>query len=80
MRVNMPVTSNEYVLKDTDSVVSKTDLRGVSTYINDDFRRISGFSEAEMLGQPQNVARHPNMPVEAFADFWATLPSPRWTT
>lgn len=34
MRINMPVTSNEYVLTDNDSIVSKTDLKGVITYIN----------------------------------------------
>jgi len=80
MRINMPVTSNEYVLTDSDSIVSKTDLRGVITYINDDFRRISGFTEAELLGQPQNIVRHPDMPVEAFADFWNTLKDGRpWT-
>jgi methyl-accepting chemotaxis protein len=80
MRINMPVTSNEYVLTDSDSIVSKTDLRGVITYVNDDFKRISGFSEAELLGQPQNIVRHPDMPVEAFADFWNTLKEGRpWT-
>jgi len=80
MRNNMPVTSNEYVLKETDSIVSKTDLKGIITYVNDDFKRISGFSEAELLGQPQNIVRHPDMPVEAFADFWNCLKAGRpWT-
>jgi methyl-accepting chemotaxis protein len=73
MRNNMPVTSNEYELTDTDSIVSKTDLKGVVTYINEDFKRISGFSEAELIGQPHNIVRHPDMPVEAFADFWDCL-------
>jgi methyl-accepting chemotaxis protein len=77
MRNNLPVTNNEYVLTDADSIVSKTDLKGVITYINEDFKRISGFSEAELIGQPQNIVRHPDMPVEAFADFWATLKAGR---
>jgi len=80
MRTNMPVTNNEYVLTDNDSIVSKTDLQGKITYVNDDFKRISGFSEAELIGEPQNIVRHPDMPVEAFADFWATLKAGRpWT-
>jgi len=80
MRTNMPVTSTEYVLTDADSIVSKTDLRGVITYINDDFKRISGYSESELIGQPQNLVRHPDMPVEAFADFWSALKDGRpWT-
>ena len=73
MRTNMPVTNVEYVLKDTETVVSKTDLHGNITYVNQDFVNISGFSEAELMGQPQNIVRHPDMPVEAFADFWSTL-------
>ena len=40
-----------------------------------DFIAISGFSEQELLGAPQNIVRHPDMPVEAFADFWHTIKS-----
>ena len=80
MRSNLPVTNVEYVLKDTETIVSKTDLHGNITYVNRDFVDISGFSEAELIGQPQNIVRHPDMPVEAFADFWRTLKSGKaWT-
>ncbi|MBW8328073.1 MAG: PAS domain-containing protein, partial [Thiobacillus sp.] len=80
MRSNLPVTNVEYVLKDTETIVSKTDLHGNITYINQDFINISGFSEAELMGQPQNIVRHPDMPVEAFADFWSSLRSGKaWT-
>jgi aerotaxis receptor len=80
MRSNMPVTNVEYVMKDTETVVSKTDLHGNITYVNQDFINISQFSEEELLGQPQNIVRHPDMPVEAFADFWSTLKSGKaWT-
>ncbi|MFP3498148.1 PAS domain-containing protein, partial [Pseudomonas sp. SIMBA_059] len=34
---------------------------------------MSGFSTDELVGQPHNVVRHPDMPKEAFADMWATL-------
>ncbi|MDP1534149.1 MAG: PAS domain-containing protein, partial [Rubrivivax sp.] len=80
MRNNMPVTHVEYVLKDHETVVSKTDLQGKITYVNQDFVNISGFSEDELLGSPQNIVRHPDMPVEAFADFWDTLKAGKaWT-
>lgn len=80
MRNNMPVTNREYLLKDDETIVSKTDLQGNITYINDDFVRISGFTEAELMGAPQNIVRHPDMPVEAFADFWHTIKSGKaWT-
>ncbi|MDP3877638.1 MAG: methyl-accepting chemotaxis protein [Methylobacter sp.] len=80
MKINMPVTNVEYVLKDTDSVVSKTDLRGMITYINDDFLRVSGFTQTELIGAPHNLVRHPDMPPEAFADMWKALKENRpWT-
>jgi PAS domain S-box-containing protein len=73
MRVNMPVTSVERQLKEGDSVVSKTDLNGVITYVNRVFCEISGFAEEELIGQPQNIVRHPDMPPAAFQDLWDTL-------
>ena len=80
MRSNMPVTHVEYVMKDTETVVSKTDLHGNITYVNQDFINISGYSEEELIGAPQNIVRHPDMPEEAFADFWRTLKSGKaWT-
>jgi aerotaxis receptor len=80
MRSNMPVTNVEYVLKDNETVVSKTDLHGNITYVNQDFINISGFSVEELIGAPQNIVRHPDMPVEAYADFWRTLRSGKaWT-
>ena len=80
MRSNLPVTNLEYVMKDTETIVSKTDMHGNITYINQDFIDISGFSEAELIGAPQNIVRHPDMPTEAFADFWHTLKAGKaWT-
>jgi len=80
MKINMPVTNVEYVLKDTDFIVSKTDLRGTITYINDDFLRVSGFTLTELIGAPHNLVRHPDMPEEAFADMWKALKANRpWT-
>ncbi len=73
MRNNLPVTDIEYVLKDGDSIISKTDLKGKITYINPCFVEVSGFTEEELLGAPHNLVRHPDMPEEAFADLWATL-------
>ncbi len=75
VRNNLPVTSIEYVLREAETIVSKTDLQGNITYVNGDFVRISGFTETELLGAPQNIVRHPDMPAEAFADFWTTIKS-----
>jgi aerotaxis receptor len=73
MRNNTPVTNVEYILEDMETVVSKTDLSGNITYVNQDFVNISGFSEEELIGSPQNIVRHPDMPGEAFEDFWRTI-------
>ena len=80
MRTNLPVTNREVILSDETVIVSKTDLKGRITYVNKDFLEISGFSEAELIGEPHNIVRHPDMPPEAFADLWATLQAGRpWT-
>ena len=73
MRTNLPVTSREVQISEHHRIVSKTDLKGQITYINKDFIDISGFTENELLGQPHNIVRHPDMPEEAFADFWRNL-------
>ena len=73
MRKNLPVSNNEVELDEDQAIVSKTDLEGNIVYVNPYFELISGFSAAELLGQPQNIIRHPDMPVEAFADLWHTI-------
>lgn len=75
MRINLPVTNNEYELDSERSIVSKTDLAGNITYVNPYFCEVSGYSPDELLGSPQNILRHPDMPSEAFADMWQTLKS-----
>lgn len=50
MRNNQPVTKNEYVLRDDQSPISRTDLQGKITFANADFIEASGFTEEELLG------------------------------
>jgi PAS domain S-box-containing protein len=54
-------------------IVSKTDTRGVITYANDVFLRVSGYSMGEVLGRPHNLIRHPAMPKAVYALLWDTL-------
>ena len=80
MRINLPVTDEEYVLPDDEVIITRTDSRGVIEYANAAFLRSSGFSGEEVLGHPQNIVRHPDMPSAAFEDLWATIKSGRpWT-
>jgi len=75
MRINSPVTQNEYLMEDGKTIVSSTDLQGNINYANPYFIEVSGYTEQELLGAPQNIVRHPDMPVEAFADLWQTIRS-----
>jgi PAS domain S-box-containing protein/diguanylate cyclase (GGDEF)-like protein len=58
---------------DETSIVSKTDPRGVITYVNKLFCEISGYSEKELIGMSHNVVRHPDMPKETFKKMWETV-------
>ena len=73
MRVNLPVTNDEYVLPDGEVIVTRTDLKGRITYANDAFLRSAGFTREELLGKAHNIVRHPDMPPAAFADLWVTI-------
>jgi aerotaxis receptor len=73
MRTNLPVTTVEYPITDATLIVSRTDLKGRLTYFNDEFVQASGFPAAELMGQPHNIIRHPDMPPEAFDNLWDTL-------
>ena len=44
MKTNLPVTNNEISLSASSVITSKTDIKGVMTYVNQDFLDISGFS------------------------------------
>jgi len=73
MKNNQPVTQRNVDYPEEMKLVSTTDLKGVITYVNQDFIKISGFTEEELIGKSHNVVRHPDMPVAAFADLWATI-------
>ncbi len=80
MRTNLPVTGREYRLTEGSAIVSRTDTKGRITFVNDAFIEASGFTESELMGQPHNLVRHPDMPPGAFEDLWTTLKAGRpWT-
>jgi len=80
MRTNLPVTNTEVEIKDGELIVSRTDLKGRITYINKTFLDVSGFTEQELIGEPHNIVRHPDMPPEAYKDLWETLKAGKpWT-
>ncbi len=80
MRTNQPVTQREYQFPANATLLSTTDTDSRISYANAAFIRTSGFSAEELLGQPHNIVRHPDMPQEAFADMWRSLKNGQsWT-
>ena len=58
---------------DESSIVSKTDVEGVITYVNDAFCKISGYTRDELIGQKHNIIRHPDNDAELFKNLWKTI-------
>ncbi|HTN34472.1 MAG TPA: PAS domain-containing methyl-accepting chemotaxis protein [Marinobacter sp.] len=73
MRKNLPVTNNEQKVRPDQKLVSSTDLKGIIKHCNDTLVEISGFSREELIGQPHNIVRHPDMPSSVYENLWSHL-------
>lgn len=73
MRNNGHTSGREVHLSNSDEIVSSSNLRGDIEFCNDTFVRISGFSHDELINQPHNILRHPQMPPAAFGMLWTAL-------
>lgn len=73
MRTNLPVTQNNYDFPGDELLVSVTNTKGEITHCNPAFVRVSGFAYEDLIGQPHNLIRHPDMPAAAFKDMWRTI-------
>jgi aerotaxis receptor len=63
-RINLPVSQREFDYPESDLIVSTTDAQGRITHCNEAFVSASGYSYEELMGQPHNLIRHPDMPPE----------------
>ena len=63
----------ERFFDEDEIIVSKTDTNGLITYANDVFIRVSGWTEAELIGAPHSIIRHPGMPRCVFKLLWDTI-------
>ena len=80
MRQNLPISQQEFEFPSDATLLSTTNTESGITYANAAFVATSGFERDELIGQPHNLVRHPDMPTQAFADMWATLKTGRsWT-
>ena len=62
--------NKEHMVEESAFLVSKTDLKGRITYCNEPFLKIVGAKQAEVLGKPHNIVRHPHMPRAIFKLLW----------
>ncbi len=71
---NNIVKLNQYKeILDNSAIVSKTDNKGLITYVNDEFCKVSGYTREELIGKKHNVIKHPETEREVFADMWKTI-------
>ncbi|MDD3008570.1 MAG: ATP-binding protein [Arcobacter sp.] len=58
---------------ENSNIVSKTDINGIITFVNDEFCKISGYSYDELIGQNHNIVRHPDVQASSFEVLWKTI-------
>jgi len=73
--MTLNLTGVERKFEEHEIIVSKTDLKGHLTYVNDVFLRLASYSESDCLGQPHNMIRNPEMPRCIFKLLWDTIGS-----
>ncbi len=73
MRREIQPSGVERFFDEDEIIVSKTDTNGLITYANDVFIRVSGWTEAELIGAPHSIIRHPDMPRCVFKLLWDTI-------
>ncbi|MDO5606844.1 MAG: PAS domain-containing protein [Capnocytophaga sp.] len=74
MSIQKPTPIDEEVAWDKSKTIkSKTDSKGTIGYVNNVFLEVSGYTESELIGQPHNVIRHPDMPRVVFKVLWDNL-------
>ena len=66
-------TGRERTFADDQIIVSKTDLKGRITYVNEVFVSVSQFAGEELIGAAHSIIRHPDMPRCVFKLLWERL-------
>lgn len=75
MRNNGSVTGKEVHVSANEEIISSTDDRGTIIFCNDTFCKIAGYTREELVNQPHNILRHPQMPSQAFSMLWGAIKS-----
>ena len=80
----MEYNASEFLIEtevpEEEIIISRTDLQGKITYVNETFAEISGYEVEELIGKPHNIVRHPDMPSSVFAELWESIQNKKqWT-
>ena len=67
--------TDEWFFPDNTYILSETDEKGIILYVNDIFCEIAGYTQEDLIGQPHNIVRHPDMPRIAFKGLWDDIQS-----
>ncbi|MBL0708753.1 MAG: PAS domain S-box protein, partial [Sulfurimonas sp.] len=69
-------TSQEYQKAIEESnILSRADIDGNITYVNDKFIEISGYSKEELIGNNHNIVKHPATSKQIHKNMWETITS-----
>jgi len=55
------------------AIISKSDLEGNITFVNDLFCKTSHYSKEELIGQKHNIIKHSDMPSEIYQHIWEDI-------
>jgi len=73
MSVTKSKDSQEWFFSSDQYILSETDEKGIIIYANEIFCEIAGYTIDELMGEPHNIVRHPDMPRIAFKGLWDDL-------
>jgi len=66
-------TSREVPIYDDSLLITETDVKGIITYANRRFCKVSGYTKEELIGMPHSITRHPDMPEGLFSAMWKII-------
>ncbi|MFB9079884.1 PAS domain-containing protein [Flavobacterium procerum] len=70
---NRVIVDKEVAWDKTQVIMSKTNAFGIIEYANEVFVDVCGYEDYELMGQPHNIIRHPDMPKVIFKVLWENL-------
>ncbi len=74
-RVYKDNVSDEWYFPSDGYILSETDANGIIIYANELFCEMAGYTLDELIGEPHNIVRHPDMPRIAFKGLWDDVQS-----